>query len=395
LNHEDNHRVLLWLPGFGKAVARLQFVCLSVFWQVQLAGVGDMFYALCLDSSMGACCTSWRLACLACSWAYAQLYMLIFNMTGSWVGWTVWDMPFRLLLPQIVYASTVLEVCVVAIAVFARLVACKWAESHNQLMLPGADLRTACQLWLWFCVALTAPYIMVLGYKGPLLALLAVMQASCVCVLIGMNDAASAFASQASSNCLPSTAVAGNPDVCCCPGSSLVRSAQQPLPQLQHSCRLSPGNSMNAVIGAGCWSMMSMQLFFCSGHFCEFSGLQYASAFIGFDSMVWYTSGSLLLLNTCGSFLIGCVTLPLLSMAVQLNQYGRRECRMQLEAMPNAGQEHQESNNAAPMPDAAAHLWYASNELHALCCTGGLHVERSSAAAAHTFVGHLCPQTCI
>jgi phosphatidylinositol glycan class O len=58
--------------------------------------------------------------------------------------------------------------------------------------------------------------------------------------------------------------------------------------------------------------MMGLQLFFCSGHFCEFSGLQYASAFIGFDSMVWYSSGALLLLNTCGFLALALLSLPLM-----------------------------------------------------------------------------------
>jgi phosphatidylinositol glycan class O len=58
--------------------------------------------------------------------------------------------------------------------------------------------------------------------------------------------------------------------------------------------------------------MMGLQLFFCSGHFCEFSGLQYASAFIGFDSMVWYSSGALLLLNTCGFLALAVLAMPLM-----------------------------------------------------------------------------------
>lgn len=55
---------------------------------------------------------------------------------------------------------------------------------------------------------------------------------------------------------------------------------------------------------------MALQLFFCSGHFCEFSGLQYASAFIGFDDMLMYSSGSLLLINTCGFLFLGPLSLP-------------------------------------------------------------------------------------
>jgi hypothetical protein len=66
------------------------------------------------------------------------------------------------------------------------------------------------------------------------------------------------------------------------------------------------------VAGSGTWGMMGLQLFFCSSHFCEFSGLQYTSAFIGFNNMVWYWSGSLLLLNTCGSLFFSCLTMPVM-----------------------------------------------------------------------------------
>jgi phosphatidylinositol glycan class O len=332
--------VLLLLLSFGKAIARLQFVLLSIFWQVQLAGVGEM-------SMHSAWRAAWELSAQMGSlhvWLAAghmhSFKTLILHTAGSWVGWTVWKMPFRLLLPQMVYAAALLEIFIVSSAVCAKMVMYKWADSHNKhgAVVPGADLSLACQLWLWLCVALTAPYIMVLGYKGPVLVLLAVIQAGCVCVLIWMHDAAAAVACQASSNCLsPTAVVAETPYVCHCPHSSSVGSAQHPVVQEQHSCRPSAGHSMTAVVGAGCWSMMSMQLFFCSGHFCEFSGLQYASAFIGFDRMVWYTSGSLLLLNTCGSLLLGSVTLPLLGMAVQLNQCGCKEGMLHSRALSMQG----------------------------------------------------------
>jgi phosphatidylinositol glycan class O len=71
-------------------------------------------------------------------------------------------------------------------------------------------------------------------------------------------------------------------------------------------------------MGAVAWSMAAVQLFFCSSHFCEFSGLQYTSSFIGFEDMEWYTSGSLLLVNTFGLTLLCWLSLPLVTLVPDL-----------------------------------------------------------------------------
>ncbi len=45
------------------------------------------------------------------------------------------------------------------------------------------------------------------------------------------------------------------------------------------------------VIGGACaLHVLGAAAFFASGHFCEFTGLQYASPFIGFDEMDWWVA---------------------------------------------------------------------------------------------------------
>ena len=50
-----------------------------------------------------------------------------------------------------------------------------------------------------------------------------------------------------------------------------------------------------AVAGTISWGA---KLYFATGHTCDFSGLHYPSAFIGFPEFYLYTSAALLILNT-------------------------------------------------------------------------------------------------
>jgi phosphatidylinositol glycan class O len=153
---------------------------------------------------------------------------------------------------------------------------------------------------LWLCAVLAAPLVMVLGFKGPATMLLALLQAAGLCKLLRLRSAALSFI--------------------CCTAQRSSTGQQGSLNLLQPIPDAVPGAASTApefdgfcsVVGAGAWGLMALQLLFCSGHFCEFSGLQYASAFIGFDDMVWYSSGSLLLINTCGFLFLGPLSLPVI-----------------------------------------------------------------------------------
>ncbi|CAD7702958.1 unnamed protein product [Ostreobium quekettii] len=76
---------------------------------------------------------------------------------------------------------------------------------------------------------------------------------------------------------------------------------------------LEPGDRgfASALCVAGVWSLFGTQAFFFSGHFCEFSGLQYNSAFVGFGEFSFFVSGALLALNTLGPHLLAALSLPL------------------------------------------------------------------------------------
>jgi hypothetical protein len=245
-----------------QALCGVQYASLALFWVAQLYGHSD-------DTPLGL------LQPLPDAVGAAGLQRL------AGVGLSCWGsvlaLPLRLLLPRLVYTAALAALLVVVAA--------------RALPVPAAASRLVA--WLWLCGALAAGLVMVLGYKGPATMLLALLQAVGMCRLLRLRAAAARA-------CAVLQLGGGH-------GSGRAAGSR--------AASSSAGGDDDrgvSVVAAGAWGMMSLQLFFCSGHFCEFSGLQYASAFIGFDSMVWYTSGSLLLLNTCGFLCLCCASLPVL-----------------------------------------------------------------------------------
>ncbi|KAH0720084.1 hypothetical protein KY284_005114 [Solanum tuberosum] len=60
------------------------------------------------------------------------------------------------------------------------------------------------------------------------------------------------------------------------------------------------------------WSLLAVCLFFCTGHWCAFDGLRYASAFVGFDEFNLIHQASLLTIDTFGfSHILPVMGLPL------------------------------------------------------------------------------------
>ncbi len=106
-------------------------------------------------------------------------------------------------------------------------------------------------MWLMGC--LMAPTGVLLGYRGPGALLLGFVMVACLAHLACASD-------------VPVVESGDGP----------------PSPEQRRLRRLR--------IGAACpaaFAMSGTMMFFCSGHFCEFSGLQYTSPFIGFDDMEW------------------------------------------------------------------------------------------------------------
>jgi hypothetical protein len=201
-----------------------------------------------------------------------------------------------LLLPRVIYTAALVALAAAALlAVLNRLFVCCKGRGWG---------RVDPVLLLWLCASLAAPLVMVLGFKGPATMLLALLQAAGLCKLLRLRSAAVGFV----------TAAAPAPSDRSTSNKRVTMSSAEALGAGDDGCC--------SVVGAGAWGLMALQLFFCSGHFCEFSGLQYASAFIGFDDMVWYTSGSLLLVNTCGFLFLGPLSLPVLMAACAAGKAG-------------------------------------------------------------------------
>jgi hypothetical protein len=290
---EGGSRVLCVLVWVLKRLCSLQFVVLGIFWVAQLSGhnnltaaaAAELFLVQLKQSAtnlevLGKAC-AWLLTCLASVTDMHTMQRVLQAAVSRLQLAAVMQLPLRLLLPPIVYASAVASFCGTAVVV-CFLASCNMlckpltAKSLRQI-IGGARLQPSAvgyQLCVWLPATFAAALVMVLGYKGPATMLAALLQASGCCVLLRLH-------------------------------ASATRAAGRTQPQQQQEA-----SSLHSVVGGGMWGMMGLQLFFCSSHFCEFSGLQYASAFIGFDSMVWYTSGSLLLLNTCGFLILAVLSLP-------------------------------------------------------------------------------------
>jgi hypothetical protein len=287
-------KLLSALQSLVKLACSVQCVAIGGFWLAQLCGLNEF-------TASAAANLAWRqlqhIAVLqgpftalsrACALLVTCLSAVLDVDAVNWVlhaavSSSALDafvaLPLRLMLPRVVFGVAVAAFCGTA------MVGCL-SYSCNMLFKPATSKAKStstqqsavgCQLNVWLCAVFAAALTMVLGYKGPATMLLALVQAGCCCVLLRLHAAA--------------TAAAGNASNC----TGLQQQAS---------------SSIQSVVGGGMWGMMGLQLFFCSSHFCEFSGLQYASAFIGFDSMVWYTSGSLLLLNTCGFLMLAVLGLP-------------------------------------------------------------------------------------
>ncbi|XP_052188828.1 uncharacterized protein LOC127799126 [Diospyros lotus] len=77
------------------------------------------------------------------------------------------------------------------------------------------------------------------------------------------------------------------------------------------------------------WSLLSVCLFFCTGHWCAFDGLRYAAAFIGFEEFTIVPQAILLSIDTFGfSHILPIFGLPFL--VIRKLAFGQRKQRKQL-----------------------------------------------------------------
>ena len=249
----------------GAACSALQHAAIAAFWWARLSG----------RSGEPAVDILTRAAAAAAGWLGVPLASPEAAAAAAAAAAPWLRLPLRLLLPRAVYFLAAPSLAAAACAALARAAARRFGSSGG-----GAGLAPDAALWL--AAAAAGPVVMVLGHKGPALALLALLQAVAVVALLALHREA--------------------------------RAASAPEPAAKRR-RAGDGASSaegddRAPLTALLFGMHCLQLFFCSGHFCEFSGLQYASSFIGFDEMRPLASGPLLLLNTFGPQIVLCLALP-------------------------------------------------------------------------------------
>lgn len=73
------------------------------------------------------------------------------------------------------------------------------------------------------------------------------------------------------------------------------------------------GSSLSYALPVTQWSLLSVCMFFSTGHWCAFDGLRYAAAFVGFDEFILIRQAILLTIDTFGfSHVLPIFGLPLL-----------------------------------------------------------------------------------
>ncbi|CAM6023434.1 unnamed protein product [Sphagnum balticum] len=130
---------------------------------------------------------------------------------------------------------------------------------------------------------LSGTIILLLGRKGPTIALLAVLEVWCLLDLQGLGSLGPK-----------------------CPDMDKVASERK----LEVNGGVHSESHFAATVD---WNLVAVQLFFCTGHRCTFDGLHYTAAFIGFDDFYFYRQGALLAADTFGaSHILPVIGLPLL-----------------------------------------------------------------------------------
>ena len=146
------------------------------------------------------------------------------------------NQPFRLLMPHMIFLSSAFSITTLLIF-----------EAEDQWQPKNAvKHQTTSNKACTFMTALTAPILLVLGPSKGLVCALALLQCTSVVKLLR-------YAQKCHSSASSRVGADGTERV--------VRQSEGWL-----------------GVAEGClWALISTQLFFCSGHFCEFAGLQYAA----------------------------------------------------------------------------------------------------------------------
>ncbi|KAG2426988.1 hypothetical protein HXX76_012772 [Chlamydomonas incerta] len=203
----------------------------------------------------------------------------------------VLHLPLRLLLPRLVYALALAALVRLVLArckLWLRSISCRTSRGRHGAtdeavgrerglgaVQQGDSAEHAALLDASFCALAsgTAVLTLLLGPRGPAVVLLLVVQGASALVLM------------------------------------LHAAANTP-------CRPTASAAAVVAAAAGCLlSLLGGQAFFLTGHFCEFSGLQYDSPFVGFDHMTWAATPLLFWINSFGALMLPALALPLVAAA--------------------------------------------------------------------------------
>ncbi|KAI8464250.1 MAG: hypothetical protein J3K34DRAFT_492384 [Monoraphidium minutum] len=283
-----------WVAAAARGAAAGEYLAIAAFWWAQLSGGAELEGGDAVARALGALGLGTR---GAGGGGVARW------LGGGLAAAAALRLPLRLLLPRTVYALALGALAAAALA--AAALALGAGRGGGGSGSGGARPRAV----LWLVAAASGPVIMVLGYKGPAIIFLGAAQAACLLALLSLRARAIAAGSAA-------PAPVGG-------GAGWLALALEWPAAPRGGGRPAQGAAAGAAapddasgLAALLFGMYALQLFFCSGHFCEFSGLQYASSFIGYDEMIWYVSGPLLLVNTFGPSMLVYLALPLAAAAL-------------------------------------------------------------------------------
>jgi hypothetical protein len=255
------------------------------------------------------------------------------------VAGSVASMPLRLLLPQAVYWAAILAALLTGV-VLAASGGCDGGSQQQQQRFVSSVLVGTVAVF-------SGPLVLLLGYAGPGTLLIGMVQCVCFVGLLQQRYAADLLSAACHQPGSGSPVAAGEADRC-----SQAEPKQQQ--QLGAGCGAVEGRASSSTGAAGlgrlrlllaglagskeaagrdlqlavlqgrgqycgvggvAWMIFGMQLFFCTQHFCEFTGLQYTSPFVGFDDVEWYRGFAMMSVNSFGTLMIAAAALPLLALA--------------------------------------------------------------------------------
>jgi hypothetical protein len=262
-------------------------------------------------------------ACASTLWLMLSAWWLVHLVTSarqsssSLVGSLVhWGVPLlRAGLPRVIYfTSAAFLAGVVVYRAFSRLLPASLVNNPSKKWGPPVAAQTGLQL-------LEVPVALLLGRRGPLVMMLRALIAHCItrlccqyCQLAIQAPVPQASASDptqpsaalsrsllsqqdsSSSSSAPPEPAGGagrtedrssrGPDIAA--GTPPTPAASAPLaPDTLSAGRATAMHTAAVASGAMALHTLASASFFCSGHFAEFTGLQYGAPFIGFSAMHW------------------------------------------------------------------------------------------------------------